>query len=446
VKWTPVACVGFLLAALQDLRAQPERPWPEAKILWPLKEQLGDPSSRERRAAIRSVRGLASDVRHVVASLAGALSDPDPDVRSEAARVLGDFAPVDVSVVPALLRVLDDPYPRVRLAAVDTFGLMGPLAKDAVPHLIRKMQDKDKAVRLRAICALRSVGPYARPAIPALVEALKNQEPSAPPGQTSPAGAAAFALAELGPDAASAVPALLEILNRKDLEQRNAAIVALGHIGLAHERVLPTLLTLLGEQNEPQVRVAAACAIGRIGPRAKEALPALLALLGAPPAPGTEKLPEPCASAVRALGFFGEAGRPAVRPLANIVKDKKAPVDLRREAISALMELGPVAKDAIPDLVSVYFDADSKNAFYGATPHAVSKMGKESAAAVPLLLPKLAEGNELFTRLAAFELLNAVGPKEAKAAVPTLEELAKGKDRIIATEAAKALKRIQRDQ
>src|SRR5262245_60515983 len=138
-----------------------------------------------------------------------------------------------------------------------------------------------------------------------LVKQLKSEDPEA-------RRSAAKALAEMGPQARDAVPALTETLKDKDLF----------------------------------VRRFSAQALGAIGPEAKSAIPALVGALG-------ESRKEMVVASARALGQLGPDG---IKSLADILKDRKRDLTLRRKATESLGASTKDAKSAVPVLIEALGD------------------------------------------------------------------------------------------
>jgi HEAT repeat protein len=125
---------------------------------------------------------------------------------------------------------------------------------------------------------------------------------------------ACFALQRLGPDAAAALPALIEILARPE-----------------------------------DLRVDAVWAIGRMGPAAAPAVPALKALLCTDPVHVGRPL-------VFAFKSIGPASVPA---LVECLRD--ANPEVVRTACTALQQLGPQAREAVPALADLASRSDESS-------------------------------------------------------------------------------------
>ena len=84
----------------------------------------------------------------------------------------------------------------------------------------------------------------------------------------------AEALAAMDPDLAP----LLELLDDPKMGPRRAEVItAIGRLGAAAKPAVPSLLTVL-EENDQKIRMATVLALGEIGPAAEAAIPKLMRL------------------------------------------------------------------------------------------------------------------------------------------------------------------------
>src|SRR5262249_13179187 len=133
-----------------------------------------------------------------------------------------------------------------------------------------------------------------------------------------------------------AVDPLINKLTGKSVKVRGQAANDLAALG---EVAVPALVKVLKGKDE-NARGHACVALAKIGPAAKEAVPALVASLN------EKKGSTVPANAALALGRIGKA---AVGALAEALKSKEAHV--REHAASALKDIGPDAREAIPALI-----------------------------------------------------------------------------------------------
>jgi HEAT repeat protein len=253
------------------------------------------------------------------------------------------------------------------------------------------MKDGQVGVRQMAAEALSHFGPAAAPAVPLLIDALKDRERRLRQDALN-------ALGKIGAGAAAAVPALVEILRDKDQEDRAQALLTLLMIGPAARASLPAIREMFTAKDK-KFRTLAAATAWRVGNDTK----------------GRELLLE----ALR--------GKDAT---------------MRESAVALLGEVGPAAKDTIPQLRTLLRDPDSLIRFYAA--HSLWRIAKDEAA-IPILIDLLQDKNTRVRRWSATEL-GDIGPA-AKKAVSALEQACRDDDdEYVQRFAAEALQKIVPDK
>jgi len=170
---------------------------------------------------------------------------------------------------------------------------------EEVADLVRKLKDKDQEVRRAAARALAESGAAAKPAIPELIAALKDSD-------LYVRRFACQAFAAMGPEAKEAIPALSKALDDDKKQVRGAALIALTKMGEAGRPALSKALT----NPNPDVQEAAIAAVG-------------------------------------------ETGKEGDGPLGELAKDARFDVDIRRQAIDVLKNLGKESRPAVPALIEV---------------------------------------------------------------------------------------------
>jgi HEAT repeat protein len=149
------------------------------------------------------------------------------------------------------------------------------------------------------------------------------------------------------------IPSLFLMAESDEPGVRSAAISLLSRVGFTAAAV-PELIAATGRP-DPRVRAVAADMLARLGPGAQAAIPALIAT--AREGPG---------EAVEAEGAFSAPDRMAIQALAKIARDTDSagPViavlaelvradapHKWRAAVDSLMEFGPAAESAVPELI-----------------------------------------------------------------------------------------------
>lgn len=375
---------------------------------------LKDKSSAVALTAAMALAEIDSTrARPAVPLLADSIGTPG------AAQALANIGSDARSAVPALLAALK---PRKKNSEEDLIRTGARLAlarigTPAVQPLIDALKDKREGVAPLAGEALGWILPPPRAAVPALREALTNDR--------AHAAVYAHALGQLAPLAHSAVPELTELLS--DAAVRPEAAVALVRIDPDQaEKVVSLLIKDLQAAEEKQ-RQAAVLALAHLGPAAKAAVPALVNSLRDRQLKGMEMI------ALRAMGSA------AVPSLIGLLQAPQT--ELRQLALVMLQEAGPAARPALTSLIAALSDSD--RAVRAGAAQVVQAIGPEASAAVPALIANL-QVWQTEVRAAAALALGHIGPNAREARRPLLECLL-DPDEKVRYGAALALGRIDPD-
>jgi HEAT repeat protein len=407
------------------------------------------------------------------------LKSKDDDARVAAFDCLPYFSPLDQQALPVLLEIARDKTDVFRSRAVYELGRLGKKPEQVLPVLLERLQDHEPFVRRSAALGLGVYGREAGRALPDLLVMVDKDE-----GMVR--SAAAFALGAIGSAPARVVPALSKALRATDKsdreEIRDRAAQALGKLGHAGETAL---LEALGD-NDREVRLVAAKALWKSAHR-PEAIAAIANLLQE----SDEKVREQAAHAVHEIGAdartalatliaalkdhedvrtwvadaLAKIGKPAVRPLLRLLRDKDARV---RERAAYALGVEPLQPQVVvPALIRILEDPDERvraqaaaslGIFKGAAAVAVPalvlamkdqfirseviqtlrSLGPDAAPAVAVLLEAMQDGGHHYD---AVDTLGAIGPA-AGTALPHLIHLLKGDDVVLAEGAAAALAKI----
>lgn len=278
-------------------------------------------------------------------------------------------------VLSILIGALEDDDWNARRLAVQTLADMGPAASKAVPALVDRLRDKRDVLGMHEVtAALAQMGSAAVSAVPALLEMIRTS-----PRERGALSAAVVAIAERA--SSEVLPLFQDALRDPVGEVRRCAIVALGAMGPAeaaaaapalhsllddsdrHTRVfaagalwklekcagvIPLLIASLEHSGE-HVAEAATNYLGEIGPEARAAIPHLETTVKN----GTS---ERRIGAARALWKITRESDPLVPIFIEALSHKHWLV--RFSAVSALAEIGPAAKEAIPALLALRKDED----------------------------------------------------------------------------------------
>lgn len=301
--------------------------------------------------------------------------------------------------VAELAAELADPDTRVRLRAAGQLQRRGEAAADAAPALaqvVREFADpsaresRDGALLARtAIATLASCGEKAAEATDTFVALLGDADPAIADG-------ALRCLVVSGKTPAAATPALAAMLAKPwpkdgpDAVRTRWIVAAIWNSGPAAESAIPALVTLLD----------ARCVIAKIpaefhpGDFRDAAADLLATLRPASLAALIERLKQPVVAlsdhfAGRAIAAMGDDAKIAVR--AFIDELAEADAVRRTRAIHALRNIGAVAAEATPQLVTIlHDDPDAKIRGYAAW--ALSWVGAKDPAAAQAVVTAWREG------------------------------------------------------
>ena len=337
------------------------------------------------------------------------LNDRDANVRARAAWDLGQMGAAES--VPALTQALEDSSAAVRANAAASLWKLGAASKPAIPALRRALEDRSPAVVGNAAGALRKLGIPKAELVPtyqrllarrdceSAVIGLKGLVDEAPPAELFEV---AWECAE-APDTDSdtrrdAREALRKLVGRRDRVLVPQILATLERLGgrdgsdlisavAAHDpavkEAVPVLADLLDSGNE-STRKSAASGLGRMGVTALPAAPRLVGTLQSASDPETR------VAAAEALGRIGpKCASTAVPALAKAAKDDPWP-KVRSTSLTALGEMGPAAKEAIPVLREALKDPDgwismaARNALFRVDPDKGEEVAAIADAARPV--------------------------------------------------------------
>ncbi len=209
------------------------------------------------------------------------------------------------------------------------------VAKRDVKGLVKALNDGDAGLRYRAASALGDFNDHS--VTQALIEALYDEH-------LVVRYSAADALTKIGNT--SAVPAIRSTLKDRQWIMRKKAVLALGGVG--DESDIPVLVHMLRDEDE-EVRKAVVSAICNIGGSA-----AVRALMDALTNMYVQHQVQ--YNAALALHKLGPEASEAVPSLVAVLANKNSRI--RDVAVWALMGIGPAASEAVPALIQVLNDAE----------------------------------------------------------------------------------------
>ena len=430
-----------------------------------LRKALASATESEARVlAIDEIAKLGQNSRAALDDLVTATADTDDRVRWHAARAIGMIGEDAHAALPTLVKLLDDADPIVVTQSAAAIGLIREdderpsiPAKDAAAYdaardaVLKTLEHADARVRRAGLRSLRALTSDAT----ALASLLSSQLDDADPSVILPA------LHTLASLEAEAVPVLVETLH--DPKGRYWAAVALTEIGPAAKAAVEPLATLVsdGEFNE---RLQAIFALAAIGEPAKAAAPtvakaldsgedllqyaAAFALGKIRDASADEPLTRAAADADSYLGAIASWARAQIHPddkalvadalarlRAGLRSDKP---NIRSASISGLSDMAEMLDETGREALAKDFVGLLKDPDEGVDRSAGAALIRLGKPAVEVMRTKLATPE---TRLAALEILGAIGPK-AKAAVPDVIAALSASDAEFRSDAAMALGRM----
>lgn len=412
----------------------------------------GDSDKKEKVLALLNWRVHCPEL--VVPAMIQFLDDVDAGVRSKAAQVLGKIGLTAKDAVPALLNRMDDEkmdeVSHLHLGRFVAAYALGRIGEAALPGLIKAIDDPNDVVKLKAIHALGIVGPNAKPAIKSIEKVLYANKLD-----ISASAAIALLRLDAQPQEPIKVLSLLlkhpnadvrlqtllqlELLKKPRPELLMAigtllqdpnpdvamvATVVIRRYGKSAKSVLPKLIVVLDQPNQ-DLRLKVLITLQSFRPLAKDAIPAvikclkdddksialsaatLLELMGTDAAAAVPALTEILkrdnflsVHALRALAKIGGPAKTAIPAMFQAVRDHAQEqrqghdnkyLTWRRYVLDAISDLGPAAKDAVPDLLQMLKEEKGPPAD---VIHALGSIGPNAKEALPLLEAALKNSKE----------------------------------------------------
>jgi esterase/lipase superfamily enzyme/HEAT repeat protein len=356
----------------------------------------------------------------IVGSLAGVAGAEDaPDYRGQTAA--------------QWLQQLSHPSPSARAAAAQAFVIIGKGNEDAVEPLIGLLADRDARVRFYAAYALGKLETRREQCIAALIKMLPDTDEHVRYNAQWSLAQIAKQIAESKDDNTFTDDGLATLLAEAET-QLLVAGARPGHLkeiraAIARcERTAPPAVALMPpvaaavEENDDISRCLEAMASDDLYTKVK----ALESLRKHGPI-GIQRLfaaPESAMNLERVAWHLptviASLGEPVVPVLVTALKHPSE--EIRDLAANALIELGPTAADALPDLMGLLEDAESSEAVRQQAIWIMKNMGPAAGSATELLIRELNDvDRDESTQANATEALGAIGP-HAKPAIPALIE------------------------
>jgi len=235
-------------------------------------------------------------------------------------------------------------------------------------------------------------------------------------------------LDRLGLASKDSIPLFVSRIGANDVKVRRAAALALRLVGREDPDATVPALTQAAQDSDPRVRGTAVAGLGEIGLRAAPAVAVILEVL--------ENDKPNSYIAARALAKIGMKTEPAVDALAKALNHTNKLT--RASAANALGNIGPEARNAVPALRAAARDNDSEVRLDAA--YALWKI-ENASDAIEVLIPLL-DSDDPRVGLRTIEALGEIGPP-AKAALPALERVRKGDNKLNGVASAWAMCRVR---
>jgi len=442
---------------------------------------LDDDIVQVRREAVYSLGRLGKNTDVVVQAFIKALADPADPVRRQALVALRNIGPKDETLLAAVTECLHDPTVAIRADAAKTLGAIAWRYPECLPDLGQALQDRAPQVRREAAEALRHINQIKPFIIGPLIRACGDTDPFV----REEANQALF-LARAD-DAHKTVDELRELMKAQDERVRTAALQVVSSLEERAVDVLPalihcsiedpitinranamriigdletagrpaaaTLLDILKNDDEPELRFRAVAALRNLRPDPDSAGPILIAALSDEHSPvrdkaqdalqeiGADIVPQIIAVAgnaepklrqtfIEIIGSYKEASIEAVPLLISASRD--ADDDVRRAAIVAIRRIGPATVAATPRLIELLDDEDSN--LYIEAAQTLGRIGPGAKAAIPSLIKALEHFDYGYSRAAA-TALGQMAPHSIDPLIATMKDGEHGQARIEATRA-----------
>lgn len=401
-----------------------------------LTKKLKDGDANVRRVAAEALG--KQKVEAAIPALAELLKDREGSVRNAAGEALVRIGPKSF---PALTSALAAAEENSRLAALEALRRLAPSSKNAIPKetlagLTKALKDKSTDVRIYAAVALGEIGPAAKSTLPALFDAGKDTanlggvlRPTLPSSVTEAAIAAAL---QVNPNCTEALAkhVLFELtaaLKSKDQGTLMGAGFALAKLG-THAKPAQQALQEAQKTTKGFAESAITAALTAIG---GDALTPLFDVIKDPKAPLDKRR-----DALRELGWSRSTDDKAVAVLIDALKDPKP--EIRAAAVDAISTVGAKAKNAVPVLIDLLGDEEipkvtSRIGISDPVTEALSRMGTEAVR--PLADTLQNKEKKPLVRFQSAKALALLGRK-ARSAMPQLEAGMKDEIAPIATESA----------
>ena len=353
------------LAAIQAYADPSLKGWTKPEIVTCVVKAIEDPAEDNRGWAVHALdtyAAFAGDARPVewIAVFKKVLAaSRTPGARANAAYGLGRYKGRGAEVVPVLIEAMKNREPEAQTGALIALGWLSDESRAAIPVVLPALRADDADVRRTAAYVLAAIAPAGDAAVIAALIGSTHDE------SQSVRSSAISSLAVVGKGSREAATEIARCLGdaAAELNTRATAARRLADVGVP-DVAIPALTSAFEKDPEATPTVAVAlCMLD--SPHAAKALDWLVSKLGDT---------NPRWSVLPLLGQLGARAAPAVPAIVRVLEEPD--VFRRQLAASALADIGPAAKDALPALEKAAQGADANVA-------AVAKNAIERIRAAP---------------------------------------------------------------
>lgn len=355
--------------------------------------QLSHPSASARAAAAQAFVRIGTRNEESVQPLIGLLQDRDARVRFYAAYALGKVELRPKQCIAALMKALPDIDEHVRYTSQWSLAQIAEQvaeSNDGVQPLDEMLLDllAEAETELMVVGAL----PGHLKKVQAAIASFESS--TLQPTETEPM------LVEAG-DENDATNRFLSDFASDDLFVQIKAIGALRELDPSAVQSLLTSPETI-ENLDPAMGWHLSRAIAGFG---EPIVPALTTALQHP----SDEIRELAAAAMKELGPVAKIALPE---LVTLLDNDKTPDDVKELAIRAIIDLGPLAADATDLLLQHFSDPESSDSIRENAAEALGAIGPEAKRAVPSLLARLTEDETLhYLRSKIISALVRIDPK-----------------------------------
>jgi HEAT repeat protein len=340
-----------------------------------------------------------SEQQSLIAALIAGLSDPHVNTRRKIINALGQLAPLQPEVSDALLSLLSDDSPAVRREAATILAQLSKTRPDLIESLLVSLENEGIR-KYDVIDALGEIGNGQPAVIDTLLLALTDRD------DESLRNAAARALAQISQGEPYITDALLIALPDYDAFTINTIVRSFGRIYGPHTSICaPVLseLTMLADPNVDALQVTAK-ALGKLSSNPSYTTDILLSsCLNA------QKAKE---IAVKILGYLGRGYPSSIDTLLSIVLDANTTLNIRRETMYALIQLGERQPRIVDTLLSILSSSLGRS-MKSAAASALGELGDNQPHVIDMLLQVLSDASiDTRIRSAAASALGELGDNQ----------------------------------